>query len=501
MEHVKAVVENNNWEAKLQFNLVGQEIERLLPGNVRVQFQYDRAGRPQQQKVSSSEKLMRNRTYTWNVSERLQSMMNNLTRGSIYYNHDDFGNLVWAQYDDNKTDHRAFDNVGNIYRTKEKKDRKYAAGGRLLEANGTIYNYDDEGNLIQKTSASGQEWRYEWTGNGMLKKVIRPDQKEVIFEYDALGRRTAKLFNNSITRWVWDGNKPLHEWEYSIKERPVAIVDEEGELIYDKEEPNPLANATTSITWLFDEGSFKPAAKLEKGSPQSIITDYLGTPVEMYDVNGTQTWSVEYDIYGKIRKQTVGIKANCPFRYQGQYEDEETGLYYNRFRYYEPDEGIYLSQDPIRLIGGMNFYTYVFDCTIQLDPFGLILVYRALNGGQESSALSGNDIQPKDINATHTIQEHIDDGSLQTQYISTTKKKGTAEFYSKPNPKRGKLAPSTIIEIDTDKLDPSKVFDMSSGIDPQTGKALNQPALRYAKKDAEVIIEGPIPKGAYKICT
>jgi hypothetical protein len=97
------------------------------------------------------------------------------------------------------------------------------------------------------------------------------------------------------------------------------------------------------------------------------------------------------------------------------------------------------------------------------------------------------------------MQQHIDDGSLETQYLSATKQEATADFYAKENPKRGKTTKSTIIMIDTDKLDPSKVHDVSSGIDPQTGKLFDDPALRYATKDAEVLIEGGIPRRAYKI--
>jgi RHS repeat-associated protein len=208
-------------------------------------------------------------------------------------------------------------------------------------------------------------------------------------------------------------------------------------------------------------------------------------------------WERELDIYGNYRK---GNNEFIPFLYSGQYFDIETKLAYNRFRYYSSDSGTYISKDPYSIIGGLNQYSYVFDINSQIDPFGLIIVYRALNGAQEAAAKAGEVINPKNINATHTIQQHIDDGSLQTQYISTTKKKGTAEFYSKPNPKRGKINASTIIEIDTDKISSSNVFDMSSGIDPQTGKKLDMPALRYATKDAEVLIEGEIPKGAYKIC-
>jgi RHS repeat-associated protein len=61
----------------------------------------------------------------------------------------------------------------------------------------------------------------------------------------------------------------------------------------------------------------------------------------------------------------------CPWRFQGQYEDAETGLYYNRFRYYSPDEGIYISKDPIGLNGGINLYTYVHDPNYWIDSLGL----------------------------------------------------------------------------------------------------------------------------------
>jgi RHS repeat-associated protein len=63
------------------------------------------------------------------------------------------------------------------------------------------------------------------------------------------------------------------------------------------------------------------------------------------------------------------------FRWPGQYEDEETGLYYNRFRYYDPDAGQYVSQDPIGLAGGTAVYAYVIDSNAWIDVFGLSTVY------------------------------------------------------------------------------------------------------------------------------
>ncbi len=70
-------------------------------------------------------------------------------------------------------------------------------------------------------------------------------------------------------------------------------------------------------------------------------------------------------------RKLSGQKEACPFRWPGQYEDRETGLYYNRFRYYDPDSGEYLSQDPIGLDGGLSVVSYVDDPLVHTDFLGL----------------------------------------------------------------------------------------------------------------------------------
>ena len=98
----------------------------------------------------------------------------------------------------------------------------------------------------------------------------------------------------------------------------------------------------------------------------------MGTPVQMYDSEGNKTWDCTLNIYGKVADFRGESLHDCPFRFQGQYEDIETGLYYNRFRYYDPNLGGYISQDPIRLAGNNpTIYGYVFDTNFELDLFGL----------------------------------------------------------------------------------------------------------------------------------
>ena len=104
----------------------------------------------------------------------------------------------------------------------------------------------------------------------------------------------------------------------------------------------------------------------------SIISDYLGRPAQAYDDKGELVWQVEFDIYGRIRENLFNNKSFIPFRQLGQYEDVETGLYYNRFRYYNPETGSYISKDPIGLAGNNpNLYAYTHDSKTMVDPLGL----------------------------------------------------------------------------------------------------------------------------------
>ena len=116
--------------------------------------------------------------------------------------------------------------------------------------------------------------------------------------------------------------------------------------------------------------SFTPMAKLVGNEHYSIIADHLGTPSAIFDKHGQQVWSSDIDVWGNLR-QLRGERAFCPFRFPGQYEDSETGLYYNRFRYYDPEAGRYVSQDPIRVLGGISLYTYVKNPLASADPYGL----------------------------------------------------------------------------------------------------------------------------------
>uniref|UniRef100_UPI0018756E25 RHS repeat-associated core domain-containing protein n=1 Tax=Pseudomonas rhizoryzae TaxID=2571129 RepID=UPI0018756E25 len=93
-------------------------------------------------------------------------------------------------------------------------------------------------------------------------------------------------------------------------------------------------------------------------------------PQELTDASGTLAWSARYRAYGNLARLDVEQIAQ-PLRFQGQYHDPETGLHYNRHRYYHPETGSFITPDPIRLAGGLNSYRYAPNPTGWVDPLGL----------------------------------------------------------------------------------------------------------------------------------
>jgi RHS repeat-associated protein len=324
------------WEAALRHDSTGLETERLLPGGLTRRTAYDRPGRVTARETLKNLTAADRKEYLWGRSDRLLSVTG--VGGTQSCTYDRRGFLTQTQYADGTTEIRVPDHTGNLYEALNRGDRKYGVGGRLVKTEQREYKYDDRGNMVRKRDRHGATWRYEWNDAGMLAKVKRPDAREVLFKYDALGRRIEKEFGTIITYRVWDGNVPLHEQRCSYS----RAWDAEKKLVYWAEEKLPL------ITWVFEEGTFVPAAKIRADQRLSIVSDYMGTPEAMYREDGEKVWTCELNSYGKVRSFKGQSKTDCPFRYQGQYEDAETGLYYNRFRYYSPDEGMYISQDPIR---------------------------------------------------------------------------------------------------------------------------------------------------------
>ena len=367
---------NARFTSEHQYDSLGFELERLLPGGVSQSFAYDNIGRLVNSKTRRSAEQRRSRHYNWGSADRLLSIEDD-HYGLTQYSYSPSGELTMATYANGTKEYRLSDKVGNLYNDPDKKLRKYLEGGRIEKSGEWTFKYDKDGQLIEKFrgkagffSAKKDCWEYSWNQNGTLKGVFAPHRHGhwTSFTYDALGRRLTKLGDTTF-HYLWNGNVPLHEWQTG--NRYVGSV------------LTPYSEDFK--TWLFEEESFVPLALIQDGKAYSIVCDQLGTPTEAYDEEGKEVWYRRLDMNGKVIEETQpGLNpegyVSIPFLFQGQYYDYETGLAYNRFRYYDPELGRYISQDPIRFNSRVySFYVYVANPNLVIDVLGLDWNYVLVN--------------------------------------------------------------------------------------------------------------------------
>lgn len=382
------------WEARWERNHYGQEQQRTIPGAITIDTQRDKQGRIQRQSINGEHTGTLCTRYEWGKAGKLQRLIHEATSQQVRFDYDEFDRLLSAGYTTSPGSvaeyiYRLPDKAGNLFQTTGKKDRNYTKGGQLQECPDYYYHYDPEGQLvfrefkhnsnsaaINKQAYARQHhiplkgsrtgWAYEWNANGLLQQVITPSGAHIVYRYDPLGRRICKenKRTQTVTRWVWNGNVPLHEWKYTGSYDQQLQIIANGDI---NPTPEPVEHLST---WIFEEGTFIPCAKLEDQQQYSLVPDHLGTPQYAYNSDGKQVWHRETDCYGKTRHLT-GDSNFCNYLYQGQYDDTETGLCYNRFRYYDKENGNYISPDPLSIAGGLNTYAYVQDPNRWVDIFGL----------------------------------------------------------------------------------------------------------------------------------
>lgn len=349
------------WSAEFRRDAFGLEVERLLPGEVQSQWFRDAVGRPTIHLVGKRKDpargLIRERRYTWGANDRLLEIAEDGDR-TQRFDHDPRGYLTATTYGNGQTALRMPDEVGNVFETRARSDRQYGPSGELWKMHTTtgvrIYYYNAEGNLERRADPDGREWRYFWNGAGWLTQVKTPNGDEVTFAYDALGRRTEKQSKEGRTRWVWDQNILVHEESKRVEKS----ISSASHRIQESED----------VTWIFDEDEFAPLAQLNAHGSRSIICDHRQVPIctiDHYRNDPQRDAKICHD-----DGFSSGIPIS-PWGFAGQYRDDEIGLYYNRFRYYDPVQGQYVSQDPIGLLGGTQLYSYTENPQIDTDPFGL----------------------------------------------------------------------------------------------------------------------------------
>jgi RHS repeat-associated protein len=233
--------------------------------------------------------------------------------------------------------------------------------------------------LTRKLKGQTESYTYH-PGTNQLARVTGPGDP-IDYTYDANGNVTAignKILiynqNNRLIR-VEEQGSILGEYVYNgLGQRVIKKVNAESTLFHYDFNGNLIAESQAdgifTSEYLYIDQARLAMVDVAGNTLYYYLNNYLGTPVLMTDDQGMIVWEADYKPFGGTYINPNSEVINN-FRFAGQYFDEETGLHYNWYRYYDPKTGRYLIPDPIGLVGGINLYAYVRNNPInRVDPFG-----------------------------------------------------------------------------------------------------------------------------------
>ena len=410
--HLSAIKFNDRLITDITRDKLHREVSRTQ-GKLVTAFKLDAIGRLEeqlatleQQTAQTTQQALVNRYYRYDETGNL-IQSRDLRMGNQDYYYDKLGQLTMTG-----NEVFAFDPAHNLIERESEK----RLNNQLHEYQGVTYHYDEFGNLSQRKRNNGEVQTYSYNARDRLIKAViqRPNQKAETwhYQYDVLGRRMIKVrskngefLSETKTQFIWDGSHLVQEINHK--------TDRTFSYIYSH--PNsyePLAQICTG---------YKGEGTQSETNAQHIHyfhCDQIGAPREMTDEAGNLLWYADYKGWGGIREAHNLKDAHQPFRLQNQYIDEETGLHYNLFRYYDPHIGRFTQQDPIGLAGGNNLYRFEGTVQNQVDPFGLDTYMCTRGLGKPSGSWS-----PIVFNHTYLCTGNSPDNmycSSTTQYVKTS---------------------------------------------------------------------------------
>lgn len=341
-------------------NAYGQTLTASLPGRVLVRQSFDPMGRLLKQhagltgSLSSGAKTLLDRSYHYDANGNI-TRIDDPMRGAEQFAYDPAERLIEMLDSSGAHERFEYDAASNLTRIQREDAGMRDAtmprgpGNKLLKQGDVGFEHDKVGRRITRIEADGGRWTYRWNALDQLTALERPDGRAWGYRYDALGRRisTVEISDAAATakRYVWNKDVLIQE----------------------------IGHDESICEWILDPTSFTVLATVQRGQLFSVLSDHLGTPLELIDSTGNSSWSRRQTAWGEIDSVSSNAAApRNPWSFAGQWRDDESGLHYNYFRYYDPATGSYISPDPVQFRGGLNFYQYAINPTNWIDPYGLI---------------------------------------------------------------------------------------------------------------------------------
>jgi len=229
----------------------------------------------------------------------------------------------------------------------------YNANNQQTTFGTTTETYDLNGNLATSTDA-GVTTTYTWKARNQLTSISKTGLT-ASFTYDSFGRRTGRTVNGTVTNYVYDGLNPVQE----------------------KNGGTITANLLTGL------GIDEFFTRTDGVGVRSLLPDALGSTVALGDGTGTLQTQYTYEPFGFVSQ--TGAASTSSYKFTGR-EDDGTGLFYYRARYYQPQFQRFISEDPIGFASGyFNLYVLLGNNPVNgTDPLG------HTKGGKQNLSVTHN---------------------------------------------------------------------------------------------------------------
>jgi RHS repeat-associated protein len=329
--------------ANLTFNFNYDAVDRLnsrsAPNGVNTTYGYDDLNRLTSLIYNAGATTLNGNLYTFNDASNITGWTTqNAQRG---YTYDSLDRLTGATNFESPVESYGYDAVGNRTSSHLSATYNYQSANKLTSTANATYSYDNNGNMISRTDASGTTG-YTYNEENQLTHVVLPSGLTIDYKYDGLGRRMQRTTSGGADeRYVYDRNDVLLDLN---------------------------ADWSVATTYLNDLGPDNHLRQTNSATGVSyFLNDHLGSIAAITDASGSLVEQLAYDSFGN----GVG-SARTRYGFTGRERDPDTGLLYYRARFYDPQIGRFVSEDPAGLAGGVNGYSYTRNNPIKRrDPSGL----------------------------------------------------------------------------------------------------------------------------------
>ena len=335
----------NSWAGSFGFSYdaLSRRTQMTRPNGVSTSYSYDNLSRPLSVLHQLSGSTIDGAVYTVDSAGNRTSKADDLANVTTNYGYDSIYELLQATQGSTTTESYSYDPVGNRLSSLGVSSYTVNFSNELTATSNASYTYDSNGNTTSKTDSTGTT-SYSWDYENRLSSVTLPNSGgTVTFKYDPLGRRIYKSSTSGSSVYAYDGDNLVEETNSS------------GGVV-----------ARYTQTQNIDE----PLAMLRSSATSYYQQDGLSSVTSLSNAAGSLAQTYTFDSFGKTTNST-GSLTN-PFQYTAREFDTETSLYFYRARYYDPNLGRFLSEDPIGFAAEQNFYSYANNRVADLDdPFGL----------------------------------------------------------------------------------------------------------------------------------